>query len=301
MSRWCRLTRLAFVPLLGAVAWQLLRSAAALPRQLRDYRTAARRLRAQHTTILGAAGSRTLRLHTLVADLEAGSPPIVIVQGLGIGGGYMVPLAGLLADRAAVYIPDLPGHGASQHDTRPQTIAELALSVAAWMDAMRLSRAVLVGHSLGCQIAAELAVRRPELVSGLVLVAPTQDPAARGLTRLLARAVLTGLCELPTVYFWLFRDYPRAGLRLLLAELHSLRAHHVEEVLPQIRIPVRVVRGTLDAVVPQAWAETVARLTSAPPPVRVCGWAHAVHYDSPARVAAVVMQLLEKPRPEGLP
>jgi pimeloyl-ACP methyl ester carboxylesterase len=52
-------------------------------------------------------------------------------------------------------------------------MAWFADSVAAALDELGVERAIVAGHSFGGQVALHLAVRRPELAAGLVLVAPS--------------------------------------------------------------------------------------------------------------------------------
>ena len=251
------------------------------------------RVRSEWVTIPGVTGARPLRIHCRAAgSSEFAGRPVVLVQGFGIGSRYFEPLQKQVARYAPVYAPDLPGHGRSDHDRQPLTIAELAGALAAWMQIRGLGRAVLAGHSLGCQVVAEVASRRRDLVAGLVLLSPTTDPQARTFARLIARAAATALYEAPTLFIWLVRDYARAGPRLLLAEMRQLLEHQVENLLPTLPGPIRVVRGSRDRVVPQAWAERVARLSCAPPPRVVEGVAHAVHYAAPEDVAAIVREIV---------
>jgi pimeloyl-ACP methyl ester carboxylesterase len=204
-----------------------------------------------------------------------------------------VPLASRLADRARVYVPELPGHGRSDREARPLTVPELAEAPAAFMDALGLHAAVLVGHSLGCQIVAEAAARRPALAAGLVLVGPAASPGSRTVPRQLARLAAAALFERPSIGVWVALDYWRAGPRVLLAELRAMLAHRVEDVLPHVAVPVRVVRGAHDALSPQRWADELARLARAPAPAVVAGEGHAVQYDAPDAVAAAVLAFAE--------
>ena len=97
------------------------------------------------------------------------------------------------------------------------------------------------------------------------------------------------LFERPSAGVWMALDYYRAGARVLAAELRAMLAHAPEPLLAQVRVPVRVVRGSRDLVAPQRWAERVARLTGAPAPAVIRGWGHAVHYDAPATVAGLIL------------
>jgi pimeloyl-ACP methyl ester carboxylesterase len=159
------------------------------------------------------------------------------------------------------------------------------------MDAWELRGAVLVGHSFGAQIVAEVAVRRPELAAGLVLIGPVADPRARSAVGQIVRGGATAPFERPSFFGWAALDYLRAGVRLLATEMREMLAYRLEAVLPQVVVPVRVVRGAHDHIAPQRWVEDVARAAGAPPPVVVARWGHAVQYDAPAAVAAVVLDL----------
>jgi pimeloyl-ACP methyl ester carboxylesterase len=65
---------------------------------------------------------------------------------------------------------DLPGHGRSAGPARP-TVGAYADVVLNLIRALKLSEVILVGHSMGGAIALEIALRHPEEVIGLILVA----------------------------------------------------------------------------------------------------------------------------------
>ncbi len=124
------------------------------------------------------------RMHARVSDGQtAGSIPVVLVHGLVVSGRYMVPLLDELARSHAVYAPDLPGFGRSEGPAHAPDVEGLADALAAWMRAVGLSGAALVGNSMGCQVTVELALRHPELVERVVLQGPTMDPRARSAHR----------------------------------------------------------------------------------------------------------------------
>lgn len=267
-------------------------AAARLALQLRRDRLSRARLQSFWTVIPPLAGGPPLEIRTLVSTTPFTTlPPIVLVHGYGIGASYLVPLAAALAERANVYAPELPGHGPSDHDARPLDIPELATALMEWMEAQDLQGAVLVGHSLGCQVAAEVAARRPELVAGLVFIGPTSDAAARSVGQHVVRGLRGSAYERSSFAVWTALDYSRAGARVLRHEMRQMVQHHLEDVLPAIKVPVRVVRGGRDPIVSPAWAEEVARLVRAPAPTVIGRWGHAVHYDDPTAVAEVVFEL----------
>jgi len=228
---------------LAAALYATVGGAVTLLRETRRFREASSTLYRRWTRIPAVASPGMLRIHARLRDVMTNAEPIVLVHGLGIGSSYFVPLAARLSRHAPVYAPDLPGHGSSDRDARPLDIAELARSLAAWMEAMGLRHATLVGHALGCQVVAHAVADRPELASRVVLLGP------------------------------------------------SMTRDRVEDILPRLPCPVFVVRGDRDRIVSQRWAEEVARLARAPEPMVVRGWGHAVHYDEPDKIAALIVAL----------
>src|SRR5690606_10179903 len=143
-----------------------------------------------------AAGGRVVErvaladLHTVVAGQRwyarvahgggaRGESPVLLVHGFGISSSYFVPAARRLGAIFDVYAPDLPGHGKSDTPPRALDVPALASALREWCAAVGIERARVVANSMGCQTAAELALREPDFVERLVLIGPTVDTAAR--------------------------------------------------------------------------------------------------------------------------
>jgi pimeloyl-ACP methyl ester carboxylesterase len=98
-----------------------------------------------------------------------GLPPLVLLHGM-LGSSRNWQTAGRdLAERWHVLAPDLRNHGSSPHDAEMNYSAMVA-DVVAWMDAVGLERAEVMGHSMGGKVAMELACRHPARVAGLTVV-----------------------------------------------------------------------------------------------------------------------------------
>jgi pimeloyl-ACP methyl ester carboxylesterase len=98
----------------------------------------------------------------------AGSPPIVLVHGLACSHTDWQRQVDRFSARHLTIAVDLPGHGATPAaDT--STIERCGMDVAALVRARSLPPAVLVGHSLGCRVVLDAALRAPEHVAGIVL------------------------------------------------------------------------------------------------------------------------------------
>ena len=217
--------------------------------------------------------------------------PVVFVHGFGVSSSYFVPLAERLAARLDVYAPDLPGHGKSATPRRPLGLRSLAGALHDWLSAMRIEHAGIVAHSMGCQIAAELAARHARLVSRVVMIGPTLDRDARSLRRVLPRFFAGGLHERPSITPLLVRDYWHMRARLP-AEFRAMVAHRIEDVLPQVKAPVLFVRGEHDAIAPRRWLDELVALTPGARLAAIRGGGHAVHFARPDETLNVVLPFL---------
>ena len=218
---------------------------------------------------------------------DPGLPPIVMLHGLVVSGAYFRPVAAHLDDRYRLYIPDLPGYGRSP-SSRIWSLPELADHVARWMEVHALGPSVIAGNSLGCQVATLLAVRRPELVAGLVLVAPTMDPAVRGPIRAMVRGALDIPRERQTLWRIWIPDLLRAGLRRALTTLAWSIADPQRDRLADIRQPTLVVGGARDPIVPPGWVEAMAAAMPQARAIVLPGSPHAMNYSAPRELARAI-------------
>jgi pimeloyl-ACP methyl ester carboxylesterase len=103
-------------------------------------------------------------------EFDAGLPTVVLLHGAGFDHTAWALHSRWFAHHGfGLLAPDLPGHGRSAGKPLP-TIADMADWTAALLDAAGVSKARLVGHSMGSLIALETAARHPEKVSGLSLI-----------------------------------------------------------------------------------------------------------------------------------
>lgn len=223
---------------------------------------------------------------------DPGPFPFVLVHGLSMSSRYLVPIARRLARRYAVYAPDLPGYGLSQHPAQTLDIEGLAQALHAWMEMMGLREVYMLGNSLGCQVIVHYAVSFPGQVRKAVLVGPTMDPSAVHLPKLFARAINNMLHEPLSFYPVLAHDYLAAGPRETFQELEYGIRDPIQEKLKRVPIPTLVVRGQYDKLVTQAWAERVTRLLPDGRMVLIPGGAHVVNYDAPEKLYREVVKFL---------
>ena len=163
----------------------------------------------------GLSGPGRLRFGTVVtrrarlSTIEAGiGPPVLAIHGLGGTKGSFLPTVAALSDRFRVVAVDLPGFGDSDKPIGapydPRFFAEHMIDL---LDTLGVDHADLIGNSLGGRVALEVALRAPERVRRLALLAPSLAwrrprrwaPALRlvrpelGLVQLAPRAVVQGI------------------------------------------------------------------------------------------------------------
>ena len=103
---------------------------------------------------------------------EGGGPPVLLLHGASLGSSADVwagNLSGLAAHGLRVIACDQPGFGLSDNPTDP-SVAYRTRFVLAFMDALRLPKAHLVGHSQSGRIAVSLALEHGERVSRVVVL-----------------------------------------------------------------------------------------------------------------------------------
>ncbi|WP_321897416.1 acetoin dehydrogenase dihydrolipoyllysine-residue acetyltransferase subunit [Paraburkholderia heleia] len=112
-------------------------------------------------------GGRTVRY---LKQGEGEGVPVVLIHGFGGDlNNWLFNHTDLAAQRI-VWALDLPGHGESGKALESGSLDELAQSVLAFLDAQKIDRAHLVGHSLGGAVAMAAAEQAPGRVASLALI-----------------------------------------------------------------------------------------------------------------------------------
>ncbi len=96
---------------------------------------------------------------------------VVMLHGLSDSSYSFSRVLPLLSRVHRIVVPDLRGHGDSDRPLEGYRPRDLAEDVLQLMDALRLERATVVGHSMGTFVAQRVALAAPDRVTGLVLIA----------------------------------------------------------------------------------------------------------------------------------
>ncbi|MFB4349738.1 alpha/beta fold hydrolase [Microbacterium sp. CR_7] len=192
---------------------------------------------------------------TLLAEsFGEGGPTFLLLHGIGMGRSVYLDVVQRL--RGRVVALDLPGFGEAPEPDRTLTMERHADLIAAYLRHVGEEPVVVIGHSMGSQIAAELAARHPSLVAGVVLAGPTVNKAARNVAAQ-ARYLLTDLVgERPLVIWRGAREYLRGGPHLI-RKIRATVVHEPEDAYARIDRPVLVLRGEDDPLAPMSWCREI--------------------------------------------
>ena len=235
------------------------------------------------TTVAG------LRVFSRVAEpIEASTPPIVHLHGFAVSGRYLEPTAVRLASRFATHIPDLPGHGRSDTPRRPLSIPELAEVLGNYLDAAGVPRAFILGHSMGCLVATEVAHRYPDRVERAVLVSPAGGPHNRPLPRAAAQLARATVREPLSLTRIMIPEYVRFGPINSVRAFHRMINYPTLERLSSLPVPFLAVVGTRDPLVSHPRMMSVLQSARKSDLIYQIDAAHAINFSHPDTLARLV-------------
>jgi pimeloyl-ACP methyl ester carboxylesterase len=245
-----------------------------------------------------------------VTEFEAAGPPLLLIHGIGSRGVSWWPVIDALAERFRPIVVDLRGHGNSEKPERGYLLPDYAGDLSALIEALELSRVLVMGHSLGALAALTWATEHPAAAAAIVV----EDPPLRALPQVVeAFDGWIALASLPVeqaaAYYrqehpdWTAEDCRRRAESItstapgVFAELRAQSIHHLAvgddriTRLAAIRSPLMVIHGDLEAgsmIVPADLARLAQTVPSAAI-VRVPGGPHDLHRErTEAFLAAVV-------------
>lgn len=240
---------------------------------------------------------------------------LVFIHGYGDSWYSFKGVLELLSTEFDVYAPTLAGHGHSSKPLREYSIAAYAHEVLAFMDSQHIEQAVIIGHSMGSFVAQEIALRSPERVQAMVLIASavTADnlvlrqvydevmQLADPVPRVFVREFQGGTCALPMTASMSLDEIVNQSSHLpaqvwqsALRGLIGYRAADYDPAnLALIRIPTLVLGGAKDEIFPP---DAQSLLASSIPEAKLhlhplAG--HAINWELPEEVVAQMLIILK--------
>jgi len=239
-------------------------------------------------------------------------PVLVLLHGAGDQAAAWSLVAPKLLPGRTLVVPDLAGHGDSAPAEGPLSVETLLAGLGAVLDeAAPEGPVTIVGNSLGAWLATLWAKEHPERVERIVLVngGPLKH-VAEGLTlqpkdRAEARKTVEALRDPGSIRVPDFvlddvvRQAATGPLARLAAASEGMERHVLEGRLGEVTVPVEIVWGASDRLMPLSYAERLraglprARLTELPR----CG--HVPQQECPAAFAEALGKLLAGPPPQN--
>jgi pimeloyl-ACP methyl ester carboxylesterase len=252
--------------------------------------------------------------------------PVLLCDGIGCDGYVWRHLRHDLADRHCVH-SHYRGHGRTPppHDPARVTVEDLADDIACVLDDALVERAVLIGHSMGVQVALETYRRHAARVAGLVLVCGAASHPLRtfrgsavleewlpviqkwihrvpGMINRVTRVVLpTKLAyevasrleirrELiePADFMPYLEGMARIDARLFVAMLSAAGHHSADDLLPQVMVPTLVVAGGRDGFTPPERSRAIAAAVPDAEILEIPNASHTAPIEHPQLVNATV-------------
>jgi pimeloyl-ACP methyl ester carboxylesterase len=233
--------------------------------------------------------------------------PIIFLHGAWNESSQWLSVMESLAEDFHCFAPDLLGFGESENPNIHHSIDLQVECLAEFLQAVKLEKVYLVGHSLGGWITASFALKYPEKVDGVILLAPEgveitgQEEHCRKMRRLLnypalVVKLLRSLTPLTKILGWhekiaqdlqLRQDllrYPIACQLLFKRRQAEIEAELVQKRLYMIEVPVFILQGGQDTPDALAKSRVYSQLT---PKVELKMIAHAGN-DLPESCAGVV-------------
>jgi pyruvate dehydrogenase E2 component (dihydrolipoamide acetyltransferase) len=261
---------------------------------------------------IDAAGHR-LRVLEMGSD-ASNATPVLLLHGFGADlNGWMFTQPALAEAGRAIAL-DLPGHGGSTKNIGAGDAAALTGAVEAALDALGIARAHLVGHSLGGAVATALAARVPDRVASLTLI------AAAGLGADINAAFIAGFIraarrkDAVEVLHLLVHDPALVSRTMVEDVLRYKRLDGVTAALETIaqawfaggrqtldlvsavgtaKMPVQVIWGRDDRIIPVAHAEALAARLPRAPQVHILSQAgHLPHMEKSAEVNRLIRRFI---------
>jgi pimeloyl-ACP methyl ester carboxylesterase len=246
-------------------------------------------------------------------DSRGTGHPIVLLPSGGHDQHDYDELRGLLPDRFASIGVDWPGHGQSPAASAPITELALTRVVEELLEALAPAGAVLVGNSVGGNVAARLAIQRPELVKGLVIIAGGgfEGPQRLGRVFLALMSRPGFLRRIYPLFSWFYmRSRTAADHRARASAIAITRAnpglqaasqiwrsfaspeHDLRSDAGQIDVPTVLIWGRRDHVVRPRFGKTAEKLIAGSKLVLIDS-GHQPQTTDPAAVAAELIPLAD--------
>jgi len=264
----------------------------------------------------------------LFHETHGSGTPLLLIMGLAVDSTGWALQTPEFAKHHRTTVFDNRGVGRSAKPAGPYTIAEMAEDAVGVMDALDITRAHVVGISMGGMIAQELALRYPERLDRLVLACTYAEPLAsmaRQQQESLAQfggsiddagamAVDTSALDpmtlfqhlMPLVFTptFLAQELPQLmqlmtgslqwgfSVEGILAQVQACMGHRTTDRLHQIAAPTLVLTGDADRLIAPEHSDVLAEKIPGAQLVKLEGGSHGFNFETPDAFNQTVLHFL---------
>ncbi len=277
---------------------------------------------------------RTIHGYKRAFRIAGSGPAILLIHGIGDNSTTWRGIQAKLAQRFTVIAPDLLGHGKSDKPRADYSVAAYANGMRDLLSVLDIEQVTIIGHSLGGGVAMQFAYQFPQLVERLILVSSggvTKDvnvvfrlaslpmgseamallrlplvlPAVQVAGQIVGKAIgTTGLGNDLSNVLRILDDLPEptasAAFSRTLRAVVDWRGQIVTMLdrcyLTQA-IPVQIIWGTKDVVVPVAHARMAHAAMPGSQLEIFEGAGHFPFHEDPARFIEVVERFIDATAP----
>jgi pimeloyl-ACP methyl ester carboxylesterase/tetratricopeptide (TPR) repeat protein len=237
--------------------------------------------------------------------------PVILLHGYTDSWFSFSQILPLLDQKYRVYTLDQRGHGDSDRPVGGYAMQQFAADVVAFMDAMKINQATIVGHSMGSLVAQHVAAGAPERVKRMVLVATATTVHTNDLVRQLQREINALTDPVPEKFVYdfqlstAFQPLSNEFFQTVLKESMKLPARVWREImaemmspdmgveLKKIKAPTLILWGDKDFFPRSEQDALVSGLRNAELKVYK-DTGHALHWERPDKFAADLQAFISK-------
>lgn len=243
---------------------------------------------------------------------DSSGVPVLLLHGLSDSWRSFELVLEHLPESVRAFALTQRGHGDSSRPEAGYRFRDFAADAAAFMDALGLEAAVVVGHSLGSAVAQRFAVDHPERTRGLVLagsfaslatspvarglwdevVSEMEDPVDPGFVREFQESTLAQSVP-PEFMETVVQESRKLPARVWRATVAGSLQDDFSGELGKIEAPTLLVWGDQDGMVPRSDQDAQTAAIAGSRLVVYEGTGHAVHWEEPERFAADLARFIE--------
>lgn len=239
-----------------------------------------------------AHGGQRIRIENanIYCETYGAGPPVLVLHG---GLGYLEDMSSqirVLARSHFVIAVDSRGHGRSTGASGPLSYALMSDDMVKVLDALKISRADVVGWSDGGIIGLDLAMRHPERVRKVVAISANYNPDGLGYT--------PSVAPIPRIAlrYRLLAPYPAQWPTLYrnVVTMWATQPQYTLNDLGQIKAPTLIVAGQYD-LIKREHTDQLAKAIPGSQELIVAGATHGVPVEKPEIVNTEILRFLDGP------